>query len=134
MRRRTIAVYAVLGIATALAALFFMLNMTNPVDSGPAGILVVLTLIYGLSYSAIVLLSMVFGYIYRLIAPRHDETTLAEAKKQRSLRKNLAVCAVLAATPFFAISLNSIGRMGFVDMLLIAAIESVAIFYISKKL
>lgn len=119
--------------ATALA-LFFMLNMTNPSNSGPAGILAVLVLVYGFSYGFVVLVSMLLGYIYRLIAPRHDESTTAESKARRSLHKNLAICGVLAATPFFAISLNSIGRMGFVDMLLIVAIECVAIFYISKRL
>ena len=46
MRRRNIAIYAALGALLAAGALFFVLNMTNPSDGGPAVILLVLLLIY----------------------------------------------------------------------------------------
>lgn len=111
-----------------------MLNMTNPTSSGPAGILVVLVLIYGLSYGFIVLMAMLLQYIYRLIAPRRDETTTAGDRNKRFIQRALAVCGILAATPILVISLNSIGRMGFVDIMLIAATEALAVFYVIKKI
>lgn len=133
MRRRTITIYSILGIIATTIALFFMLNMTNPTDSGPMGMLTVLLLVYGLAYSVIILFAMLFGYIYRLIMPK-PETTTSVQRYRRGTRKTLAICAVLAATPMLIISLNSIGRMGFVDIALIAATECVAVFYIAKKM
>ena len=63
MRKRTIAVVSLVGIILAMIALFFVLNMTNPSDNGPAGILLVLGLIYLLSYCFIVLMTMIIRYV-----------------------------------------------------------------------
>ena len=134
MRRRNIAIYALLGVLLSATALFFILNITNPSDGGPAVILVVLLLIYGLAYGFIVLMAMLLGYVYRLIAPSRPEATTSEERYRRRVRKRLAICGVLAATPILIISLNSIGRMDFVDGLLIVATEALAIFYLSKKI
>lgn len=132
MRRKTIALGAVLGLLVSVVALIFILNMTNPSDSGPAGILAVLVLIYVLAYSAILLTTVLFEYTYRLIAPRQQDETVAVRTKRFYIRL-LAVCAVLATVPILFISLNSIGRLGFLDIVLIAAIEIVAVFYVLKK-
>lgn len=132
MRARNIAIAALLGTILPAVTLFAVFNMTNPSDGGPAVILIVLTLIYILTYSIVVLVTVLLGHIYRLIAPA-TQTTTSEEKKRRHLRKTLAVCAVLAASPIFIISLNSIGRMEFVDAILIVATEALAIFYIVKK-
>ena len=132
MRARNIAIAALLGTILPVATLFAVFNMTNPSDGGPVVILIVLTLIYILTYSIIVLVTMLLGHTYRLIAPA-IQTTTSEEKKRRRLRKTLAICAVLAASPILIISLNSIGRMEFIDAILIAATEALAIFYIVKK-
>lgn len=132
MRKRTIAICALLGLVISGVALFFVLNMTNPSDGGPAIILLVLLLIYCLTYGIIVLLTMVLWYIYHLIAPKR-QTTTSDEKLRRSMRKMLAVCGILSATPILIISLNSIGRMSFVDIVLIIATEGLAIFYIVRK-
>lgn len=134
MRRRNIAIYAALGALLAAGALFFVLNMTNPSDGGPAVILLVLLLIYGVAYGLIVLLVMLFGYIYRLIAPSQPATTMSAERYKHNMYRQLAVCGIVAATPILIISLNSIGRMDFVDGILIAATEGLAIFYLLKKM
>lgn len=134
MRRRNIAIYAFLGSLVITGILFFVLNMTNPSDGGPAVILLVLVLIYALAYGLIVLMAMLFGYVYRLIAPKQPTTTMSAERYARRLRKQLAICGVLAATPILIISLNSIGRMDFIDGLLIVATESLAVFYLVKKM
>lgn len=134
MRKRTVAIYSLLGMLLTGVALFFILNMTNPSSGGPAVILAVLLLIYGFTYGFIVLTLMVFSYIYRLIAPRRQATTTADERSRRLMRKTLSICGVLAATPILIVSLNSIGRMSFIDVLLIAATEGLAVFYIVKKL
>lgn len=122
-----------LGLVVSVVALVFILNMTNPSDSGPAGILAVLILIYAISYSVIILTTVLFDYIYRLIAPRQQDETVA-IRTKHFYHRLLAVCAVLATAPILVISLNSIGRLGFLDIVLIVAIELVAIFYVLKKL
>ena len=85
MRRRNIAIYAALGALLAAGALFFVLNMTNPSDGGPAVILLVLLLIYGVAYGLIVLLVMLFGYIYRLIAPSQPATTMSAERYKHNM-------------------------------------------------
>ena len=79
MRKRTIAVVSLVGVILAMVALFFVLNMTNPSDNGPAGILLVLGLIYLLSYSFIVLMTMIIRYVWGLVRP----TARRDARRQK---------------------------------------------------
>lgn len=125
--------FAGLGLVVSVVALVFILNMTNPSDSGPAGILAVLILVYVIACSVIILAAVLFDYIYRLIAPRQQDETVA-VRTKRFYYRLLATCAVLAMAPILVMSLNSIGRLGFLDIVLIAAIELVAVFYVLKKI
>lgn len=133
MRKRNIALFAFLDIIVSAVGLFLMLNMTNPTESGPLGMLVLMVLIYSLTFGIVLLGAMLVLFIIRLIIPAKTTTT-AEARRYWRLRKTIAICAVLAATPMLVISLNSIGQLRFVDVLLIFATELVAVFYISKKM
>lgn len=133
MRKRNIALFAFLDIIVSAVGLFLMLNMTNPTESGPLGMLVLMVLIYSLTFGVVLLGAMLVLFIIRLIIPA-KATTTAETRRYWRLRKTIAICAVLAATPMLVISLNSIGQLRFVDVLLILATELVAVFYISKKM
>lgn len=137
MRRRNILAYSVLAMLLTSAALYLILNMTNPSSAGPAGILVVLLLIYGFSFGLMCALIVVFGYIYRLIKPRENTEIAAELIASRyaaARRRDVALGAVFAAMPILVISLNSIGRINALDVALIVATEAVATFYIYKKI
>lgn len=134
MRRRTIAIGAFLTVVIAALSLFFVLNMTNPSTGGPVIILLVLLLIYILFYGLIVLATMLFGYAYHLIAPSHTPTTTTDDRSKRIMQKTLAVCAIVSAAPIMLISLNSIGRIDFIDVLLVATIEVVASAYVIRKM
>ena len=103
-----------------MIALFFVLNMTNPSDNGPAGILLVLGLIYLLSYSFIVLMTMIIRYVWGLVRPSQPITTTSDSKARRS--------------PLIVISLNSIKRIELTDVVLTTITEAVAVFYIVKRL
>ena len=116
-----------------MIALFFVLNMTNPSDNGPAGILLVLGLIY-LSYCFIVLMTMIIRYVWGLVRPSQAITTTSDSKARRSQTKVLAVCGVLAMMPLIIISLNSIKRIELTDVVLTTITEAVAVFYIVKRL
>ncbi len=134
MRKRTIAVVSLVGVILAMIALFFVLNMTNPSDNGPAGILLVLGLIYLLSYSFIVFMTMIIRYVWGLVRPSQPITTTSDSKARRSQMKVLAVCGVLAMMPLIVISLNSIKRIELTDVVLTTITEAVAVFYIVKRL
>lgn len=118
-----------------MIALFFVLNMTNPSDNGPAGILLVLGLIYLLSYSFIVLMTMIIRYVWGIVRPSQPITTTSDSKARRSQTKVLAACGVLAMMPLIIISLNSINkRIELTDVVLTIITEAVAVFYIVKRL
>lgn len=134
MRRRTIAIGAFLAVVIAALSLFFVLNMTNPSTGGPVMILLVLLLIYILFYGLIVLATMLFGYAYHLIVPSHTPTTTTDDRSKRIMQKTLAACAIVSAAPIMLISLNSIGRIDFIDVLLVATIEVVASAYVIRKM
>lgn len=134
MRRKTIALRAAMGMALSLLALLLVVNLTNPSGAGPLGMLAVLLLIYVFSYSIVVGLAMVSSYVYQLIVLNKYRRPVLLERQQAALRKSLAICAVYAATPMLLFSLNSLGQISLVDIILIATIELVAVFYISRKL
>lgn len=128
MNRRSIAIFSISVLAIASASLFFVLNLTNPSSGGPAGILLILFLVYALSFAIISLVALMVDYVFRLVVPRKASAT-AEIKLKRFYRKLVIICAVLSAMPIFLIALNSIGQLRFIDIVLIMITESVAIFY-----
>lgn len=132
MKKRRWAAYSVSLALVCLIALYFMLNMTNPSDSGPAGIAVVLLLIYGLSLGVILLMALIGWFVTGLVRAKEPEPS-DELKTRHEAKRMLMICAALAVAPILVISLNSIGRISLLDIALIAATEAVAVFYISCK-
>lgn len=110
------------------------MNMTNPSDTGPAGIAIVLVLIYGLCFGVIVVMAIMLRFIVGLFRSEKDETSVGAINRPRSDRRLIAICAVLAVAPILFISLNSIGQVSLIDIALITATEAVAVFYIARKL
>lgn len=117
-----------------IIALYFIMNMTNPSDTGPAGIAIVLVLIYGLCFGVIVVMAIMLRFIVGLFRSEKDETSVGAINRPRSDRRLIAICAVLAVAPILFISLNSIGQVSLIDIALITATEAVAVFYIARKL
>lgn len=122
------------GLALAcLAALFFIMNMTNPSDSGPAGIAVVLLLIYGLCFGVVMLVAIILRFVVGLFRTEKDEAVNDLAKNARSDKRLVTISAALAVAPILVISLNSIGQIDYIDIALITATEAVAVFYIARR-
>jgi len=123
-----------LGLTLAcLIALFFIMNMTNPSDSGPAGIAIVLLLIYGLCFGVIMVMALVLRFVAGLFRAERDEIADKTREEAHSDKRIIMICAALAVAPILVISLNSIGQIDFIDIALITATEAVAVFYIIKK-
>lgn len=133
MNRRKIAILGFTMLLVSSVALAGILNMTNPTDSGPLGILAVLIAIYVATLGAGMLIAMLGHYTFHLIVPMKVDATLSRRLKY-TYRRIIAICAILGLVPIFVISLNSIGQLDFIDVLLIAATEVVALFYVLKKL
>lgn len=107
--------------------------MTNPSDSGPAGIAIVLLLIYGLCFGVIMVMALVLRFVAGLFRAERDEISDKTREEARSDKRIIMICAALAVAPILVISLNSIGQIDFIDIALITATEAVAVFYITKK-
>ena len=121
-----------LGLALVSVGLLLFLNLTNPSSVGPLGILVMFVLIYLASFLALLLIMRLLGVVYQAIHARNE--TVVSKEKSRVVGKQLTLIAgALSLVPIFLISLNSIGQLNFVDVVLIIAIEAVAIFYIMRR-
>jgi len=112
--------------------LFLMFNLTSPIDSGVYGVLVVFGLIYIFTFATLLILLRLSEVVYRLMYPNAKKTINKNVVELTNLRKNLIV-ATISAIPIFVISMNSIGRLSFMDLALIAIIETIAIFYIVRR-
>lgn len=100
-----------------------ILNRTNPLDVGPAGILLVFGFIYLLAFSILYLLLtlvlMVLAYF----------VTIA----MRSKRKIYYLASILALMPVFLLALNSIGQLEIKDFILVICLVGLACFYVVKR-
>jgi len=132
MKKRVSWLMLALGLVAAVVGLLLFLNLTNPSSVGPLGILLVFVLIYAATFLALLLVVRLLAVIICAIRPVRE--TAVGQEKSRILQKRITFgVAALSFVPIFLISLNSIGQLKFVDVILIVAIEAVAMFYISRR-
>ncbi len=122
------------SLATSLFAtgLYFFLNLTNPLTSGPWGVMTVFILIYGLSLGVILSLFCLIEKVYSYATSDPEKP----AKRNLFIRwrkRSLFISIALAMVPIFIISLNSIGSLEIKDVVLIFIIEALLIFYIIRR-
>jgi hypothetical protein len=107
----------------SFSLLIWLLNGTNPLDVGPAGILLVFALAYVFIASAlylmITLVLVVLAYFVTVTI--------------RSRRKIYYVSSILALAPVFLLALNSIGQLEVKDFVLVISLVGIACFYIIKR-
>lgn len=116
----------------SFVGLYILLNISNPTSIGPIGVLFAFLMIYIFSFSTLIVIARIISLGYQLIKGQNYG---AEAKPQSHLRLRRLdlVLAVLALVPIFLVSLNSIGQLGFVDVVLVAIIETLLVFYVLKR-
>lgn len=104
-------------------ALVFLLNKTNPLDVGPAGILLVFALVYIFVASALYLLltilMMILAYFVTITI--------------RSKKRVYYLASILALAPVFLLALNSIGQLQVKDFVLVLCLVGIACFYVVKR-
>lgn len=103
--------------------IFWLLNVTSPLDIGPAGILGVFLLFYVFCLS---LFFLVIGIIVKLL-PR------VGIRAKLEVRKIYYLATVIAFLPVFLLALNSIGQLSFLDIILVAGFTLVAGFYVVRR-
>lgn len=107
----------------SFVGLVVLLNRTNPLDVGPAGIL----LVFGLAYVFISsTLYLVLGLVIMLLAYVVDITAT-------SRRKLYYLSSIIALAPVFLLALNSIGQLEIKDFALVLCFIGFACFYVVKR-
>lgn len=107
----------------SFVGLTVLLNRTNPLDVGPAGILLVFGLVYVfISSSLYLLLTLVMMLIVYFVTIRPT-----------SRRKLYYLASIIAFAPVFLLALNSIGQLELKDFVLVFCLVGLACFYVIKR-
>jgi hypothetical protein len=107
----------------SFVGLVVLLNRTNPLDVGPAGILLVFGLTYVFISSSLFMLLTLFMILLAYFVP-------ISAAPQRNL---YYVSSIVALAPVFLLALNSIGQLEVKDFILVLCLVGLACFYIVKR-
>jgi len=107
----------------SFVGLVILLNRTNPLDVGPAGILLVFGLAYVFISSA---LYLVLTLVIMLLAYFITINTA-------SRRKLYYLSSIIALAPVFLLALNSIGQLELKDFILVLMLVGFACFYVVKR-
>jgi hypothetical protein len=107
----------------SFAGLVLLLNRTNPLDVGPAGIL----LVFGLAY---VFISSALYLLLTLIMMLSAYFVTIRATSRRKL---YYLSSIIALAPVFLLALNSIGQLEAKDLVLVVALVGFACFYVLKR-
>ncbi|SRR6266702_2063040 len=107
----------------SFVGLIILLNRTNPLDVGPAGILFVFALSYvfiaSTLYLVLTLVMLLLAYFVTITAA--------------SRRRLYYLSSIIAIAPVFLLALNSIGQLELKDFLLVISLVGFACFYVAKR-
>jgi uncharacterized membrane protein len=107
----------------ALLALVFVLNTTNPLQSGPLVILGVFVLIYIVIVSALSAALHLITAVVRMVRP----------EARFSVRRGYYVVSIIALAPVLFVALNTLGQLDILEIVLILLLVSLGCFYIIRR-
>lgn len=107
----------------ALLALGAVLNMTNPIDSGPVSILVVFVMLYLLILSVLAAVLHLVGAIIRMVRPQQGF----------SLRRGYYVLSIVSLAPVLLVALNTLGQLELLEIVLILILVGLGCFYVVRR-
>src|SRR5664279_3283411 len=110
------------GSIIAAILLVGMLYATTPIEAGPLGILFVFILMY---VSALGMLTFLLFGISRIIARLSRSLTVRRPLQVMSLQRSYYFASVLALVPVMFIGMQSVGRVGIYEIILIALFATV---------
>ena len=116
--------------SASLCLLIVLLNVTTPVSAGPFGILAIFISAYlvllGLFAYLIHWTSRFIAYISVNLISRRPFQTL-------TLKRSYYYSTIIAAAPIMLIALQSVGTLGFYELLLTTIFIVIGCLYVSKK-
>lgn len=122
----------VIGISTLVSAfvLAILLMTTTPATIGPLGILIVFILMY---MSALGVLTFLL-YIGSKVAARFSASfTVRRPLQAMSLSRSYYFSSVIALVPVMLIGMQSVGEVGFYEVMLLIVFIIVACIYLAKR-
>lgn len=126
MLGRTIAFISVISIA----ALFIVLRMTAPATIGPLGILFVFILMY---LSVLGMVTFALLGINKVIAKITPHVEGGHADQSMGVGRAYYFASVIALAPVIIIGMQSVGEIGFYDLLLVVLFVVIGCIYIAKR-
>lgn len=118
------------SIVLATVILALILQTSTPSNAGPVGILIVFLLMYMLVLGVLTFMlfwgSKLWGRVVRLIVPKRPLRSL-------TLVRSYYFSSVIGLAPVIFVGMQSVGEVGFYDVLLVVLFVSVACFYIAKR-
>ncbi len=104
-------------------AVIWTINTTSPLAIGPAGILAVFILFYGLASSTLFVLGSVANKLSTVIGRRQILST----------RRMYYMTSILAFGPVFMIALNTLGQLGAIEVTLVIMLIALGMFYTLRR-
>lgn len=111
-------------LALSILALLVVMNTTNPTDSSPLVILCVFLLVYIVILCILFVISLAGLAIIKALRPQ----TRAYSKRW------YYVLSVLALAPVLLAALNTLGRLGAAEVLLIIVLTALGCFYVLRRI
>lgn len=106
-----------------LAAIFIVFNFTSPLRVGPAGILLVFALFY----------AFISSLMFALLRIGLAVWVRVTGKADISSRRLYYLASVVAFGPVFLIALNTLSRLGIVEVILVLLLVGIGSFYVLRR-
>lgn len=126
MLGRIISVSVVLAVVVLLA----ILQTTTPSTAGPIGILFVFIFIYMLVLGV---LTFLLFWGSKLISKLLQLATQKAPRRPLSLIRSYYFSSILALAPVIFMGMQSVGEVGFYDVILVLLFVGVGCFYVAKR-
>lgn len=112
--------------------LLYLLNTTDPVSTGPGGILLTFVIIY-LIVASLLFTVLHWGvrFVSALLVRR--QTCVTARSYRVGVRKAYYIASAVAFGPVLLLALNSVRQLNLTDIVLVSLFLSLAIFYITKR-
>ena len=106
-----------------LLILGLILNATNPLQTGPASILIVFIMLYLLVLTVLAAILHSIGSVWRMVKPQ----------RVINLRRGYYLLSVVSLAPVLMVALNTLGQLGALEFTLILLLVGLGCFYILRR-
>jgi hypothetical protein len=119
-----------ISLVISVTLLVTLLQTTTPATIGPLGILIVFILMY---VSVLCVLTFLLFSASRVVEKITTSLTLKRPIQQLSLRKSYYFSSVIALAPVMVVGMQSVGEVGFYEVVLVILFVAISCIYIAKR-